>query len=257
MDDETLACGGTLLLHTSKPDIYCLFATDGARSPAPLLPWAGRVDPDLGRRRRREAQEVAGKIGIPAPNLTFLDLPDGALSARSEELVAALEGVLATIKPELVLAPFRYDVHPDHTALNVAARRSLRAASAVPMLLEYFVYHRLRYVPGGDVRLALDAAALLVVDTAPVAEAKRALLECYRSQTTVLYAWQERPILTPESLQRRCSEPEVFLPADPAGPMSAGFVSHRRQVQFACLATRFGKRPKDRTVAFLRWIRAR
>ena len=257
MDDETLACGGTLLLHTSKPDIYCLFATDGAASPAPLLPWTGQVDPDLGNLRRREALAVAAKIGIPASNLTFLDLPDGALSSRRAELVAALGNAIATIKPRFVFAPFRYDVHPDHTALNVAARTTLRAMTAAPTLLEYFVYHRLRYVPGGDVRRALDAAALMVVDTAPVAAAKRELLDCYLSQTTALYPWQERPILTEESLRQRCAEPEFFQPADPAGPMSAGFASHRRQIQLACLATRFGKRPKDRALAFLRWIRAR
>lgn len=257
MDDEALACGGTLLLHTSKPDIYCVFATDGAGSPAPLLPWTGRVDPDLASRRRREALEVAAKIGIPAANLRFLDLPDGRLSARRAELVAALDDAIATIKPGFVFAPFRYDVHPDHTALNIAARTALCAMTAAPALLEYFVYHRLRYVPGGDVRQALDAAALMVVDTAPVAAAKRDLLDCYPSQTTVFYPWQERPILTEESLRRRCAEPEFFLPADPSGPMSEGFVSHRRQIQLACLATRFGKRPKDRMLAFLRWLRAR
>jgi LmbE family N-acetylglucosaminyl deacetylase len=257
MDDETLACGGTLLLHTSKKDIYCLFATDGAASPAPLLPWTGKVDPDLGNLRRREALAVAAKIGIPASNLAFLDLPDGALSSRRAELVAALGNAIAAIKPKFVFAPFRYDVHPDHTALNVAARTTLRAMTAAPTLLEYFVYHRLRYVPGGDVRRALDAAALMVVNTAPVAAAKRELLECYLSQTTALYPWQERPILTEESLRQRCAEPEFFLPADPAGPMSAGFASHRRQIQLACLATRFGKRPKDRALAFLRWIRTR
>jgi LmbE family N-acetylglucosaminyl deacetylase len=257
MDDESLACGGTMLLHSRKSDIYCLFATDGAGSPAPLLPWTGQVDPDLASQRRREAAAVAAKIGIPEANLRFLDLPDGALAARRAELVAALDKAIAAIRPTFVFAPFRYDVHPDHTALNSGARTVLRAMAAAPMLLEYFVYHRLRYAPGGDVRRALEDAALVVVDTAPVAAAKRELLDCYASQTTVLYPWQERPILTEESLQRRCAEPEFFLPAEPAGAMSAGFASHRRQIQLACLAMRFGKRPKDRALAFLRWIVAR
>jgi LmbE family N-acetylglucosaminyl deacetylase len=254
MDDETLACGGVMLLHSIKENIHCLFATDGAASPAPLLPWLGSVDIDLASRRRREALAVAGKIGIPRANLRFLDLPDGRLSARRAQLAVALEDLLKTTRPDFVFVPFRYDVHPDHTALNRVARAVLRDMQPAPTMLEYFVYHRLRFVPGRDVRRALDKALLVTVDTLPVAAAKRAALDCYQSQTAVRYSWQDRPILTGESLSLRCSEPEYFLRADPAGPLSEGIVAHRRRIELACLATRFGKRPKDRAVALLHWL---
>jgi LmbE family N-acetylglucosaminyl deacetylase len=254
MDDETLACGGAMLLHSQKEKIHCLFATDGAASPAPLLPWTGSVDADLADRRRREARAVAGKIGIPPANLKFLDLPDGGLSACRPQLAAALRDLIGTTHPDFVFAPFRYDVHPDHTALNHVTRAVLREMQQAPTMLEYFVYHRLRFVPGGDVRRALDKALLVTVDTSAVAAAKREALDCYRSQTTVRYAWQDRPILTDESLNLRCSEPEYFLRADPAAPLSEGIAAHRRRIQLACLATRFGKRPKDRAAAFMRWL---
>jgi LmbE family N-acetylglucosaminyl deacetylase len=256
MDDETLACGGTMLLHADRRCVHCLFATDGARSPAPPLPWLGKPDPHLPGARRREALAAATRIGIPHVNLRFLDLPDGRLASRKRNLVGSLREAIADIGPAFVLAPFRHDVHPDHIALNRAARTALRDFYPAPALLEYFVYHRLRGLPGGDVRRAIDEGALLCVDIGAVAAAKREALDCYRSQTTVRYAWQTRPILTPESLEARCSEPEWFLPSDPRAPVSAGLRAPAR-VRLACLAMRYGKPPKERVKALLRWARPR
>jgi LmbE family N-acetylglucosaminyl deacetylase len=253
MDDEALGCGGALLMHADKPSVHCAFATDGAGSPAPLLPWLGRADDDLAGQRRAEALAAAARVGIPAANLRFFDLPDGGLSRRRRVLEAALTEVLAAVRPEIVLAPFRYDVHPDHTALNRAARAVLRKLAEPPVLLEYFVYYRLRFVPGGDVRRAIRQGALLEVDIRPVAAAKRAALDCYASQTTVRHSWQDRPILTPESLRERCAEPEYFLPADPAAPLGQDVAAHHLRIHFGSLAMRHGKRPKDRAVAFVRW----
>jgi LmbE family N-acetylglucosaminyl deacetylase len=252
MDDEILACGGTMLLHADKRCVHCLFATDGARSPAPPLPWLGKPDPHLPDARHREALAAATRIGIPPVNLRFLDLPDGRLATRQHDLVASLRAAIGDIEPAFVLAPFRHDVHPDHIALNHAARAVLRGLHPAPSLLEYFVYHRMRGLPGGDVRRAIDGGALLRVDTGAVAAAKREALDCYRSQTTVGYSWQMRPILTPESLQDRCAEPEYFLQSDPRAPASAGLRSPAR-VKLACLAMRYGKPSKERVKALLRW----
>jgi len=253
MDDETLACGGTILLHANPSMVHCLFATDGAASPAPLLPWLGTADPELVARRRQEAQAATRVLGVPEANLEFLDLSDGRLASNRVELEAAIAHAVSRLQPDFVFAPFRYDVHPDHVALNRTARAVLRRLDGPPALLEYFVYHRLRGVPGGDVRAALREDALLAVDTSGVAEAKRAALDCYISQATLHYDWQDRPILGAESLRQRCAEPEVFLPTDPGASLDEGFAAHARRVRLATLAMRLGKRPKDRAVAFLRW----
>jgi LmbE family N-acetylglucosaminyl deacetylase len=257
MDDETLACGGTILLHAEKGAVHCLFATDGAGSPAPLLPWLGEVDAGLAEQRREEAHAAAAILGVPPRNLHFLGLPDSALAGRRGQLEAALAEAVADLRPEFILAPFRYDVHPDHVALNRATRTVLRRLAPAPALLEYFVYHRLRFVPGGDVRRALREDALLAVDTTPVAAAKRAALECYTSQTTLRYPWQDRPILTEASLCQRCAEPEFFLPTDPAGSLAEGFAGHPGRVRLATFAMRHGKQPKDRAVALARWMLGR
>jgi LmbE family N-acetylglucosaminyl deacetylase len=257
MDDETLACGGTILLHADATLVHCLFATDGAASPAPLLPWLGEADPGLVARRREEARAATRLLGMPETNLVFLDLPDGGLSSRRAGLEKAIDGAIDRVQPDFVFAPFRHDVHPDHVALNRAARAVLRRRDQAPALVEYFVYHRLRGMPGGDVRSALRKDAVLVVDTSRVAAAKRAALDCYASQAKVQHDWQERPILTEDSLQRRCAEPEYFLPTDPAASLDAGFAAHAQRVRLAALAMRLGKRRKDQASALLRWALGR
>lgn len=257
MDDETLGCGGTMLLHRHKPDLHCLFATDGAASPAPLLPWLGRPDAGIAARRRQEAITATARLGIPPANLHFLGLPDGRLARRAAPLRKALDDAVARLRPDFVFAPFRFDVHPDHVALNRAIRDVLRPLEAPPLLLEYFVYHRLRFVPGGDVRQAVRSGRLVELDTVPVAGAKRAAVECYASQTSISYAWQDRPIITEASLRQRCAEPEYFLPTNPAAPLTEDIAANARQIQLAALAMRFGKRPKDRALAFARWALGR
>jgi LmbE family N-acetylglucosaminyl deacetylase len=253
MDDEALACGGTVLLHRDRLSVHFFFATDGAASPAPLLPWLGRTDPGLPLKRQEEARATAGRLGVPVGNLKFLQLPDGRLAKHRQALESALADTMEAVRPDFVFAPFRYDVHPDHVALNRAIRAVLSSMPRPPGLLEYFVYHRLRGVPGGDVRGALNMGALLQVDIGRVSAAKRSALECYASQVKVQYPWQDRPILTEDSLRQRCAEPEYFLVTDPAAALNAGFSAHAHRVRLATLAMRVGKRPKDRAVAFLRW----
>lgn len=258
MDDETLACGGTLLLHRNPSAVHCLFATDGANSPAPLLPWIGRLPADLATLRKEEARAATRHLGIPDTNVRFLGLPDGCLGRHLHRLEHALEEAISNLRPEFVLAPFRYDVHPDHVALNRAARAVLlRHRGGTPVLLEYFVYHRLRGVPGGDVRGMLESDAVVAVNIEPVGDAKRVALDCYVSQVTNRYPWQDRPILTEESLEQRCTEPEYFLVTDPAAGLDDGLAAHAGRVRLATLAMRLGKRPKDRALAFLRWILGR
>jgi LmbE family N-acetylglucosaminyl deacetylase len=236
MDDEALACGGTLSLHRDGNLVYCLFATDGSRSPVPLLPWTGSPDSDLTARRREEAVAAITDLRLPENNITFLDFPDGRLSAYSRLLEQQLNDVIARVRPEIVLAPFRFDVHPDHVALNRAIRRVLRSMVRPPALLEYFVYFRLRLLPGGDIRSCLPTDLLIEIDTSRAADDKRRALSRYETQTQVRHTWQERPILTPERIRERCETPEQFLYSDPKENLLSVFPRNRIRIFAAYLA---------------------
>jgi len=254
MDDETLGCGGTIAQHSDRSRVHCLFATDGSRSPAPLLPWTGRVDPELPAIRRAEAIAALAVLGVSSQNVVFLDLPDGKLARHRSALTRRLQEIILRLRPEVVLAPFRLDAHPDHVILNTVTRNILRSLMDAPLFAEYFVYNRLRLLPGGDVRRWLQPSSLVQIPADSSAAVKMQALLQYETQTTVTQPWQERPILTPDSLRERCESPECFLFGDPDGKWLAPFPRHRIRIFVAYLAQRYGKRPKDRVLAALRWL---
>lgn len=255
MDDETLACGGTIALHSDQSRVYCLFATDGSRSPAPLLPWTGKIDPKLPQKRRSEAVAALAELGVEEANLIFLDLPDGALSRRLTTLQQKLSETIAELRPDVILAPFRLDVHPDHVSLSRAARYVVRASSFQPIILEYFVYYRLRFLPGGDIRECVNPKFLICVETAKVADIKMKALEKYGTQTSIAYPWQDRAILPREALREKCESPEFFVCADPETGFLDIFRAQKFRILFAFFAQRFIKRPKDQCIAMARWLR--
>src|SRR6266498_2234255 len=80
MDDEVLACGGTIARLPQKKQIHCVYATDGSKSPVPPCSWLGSAAPDLSSIRMQEARMSGSVLGIPQENLHFLQFPDGKLA---------------------------------------------------------------------------------------------------------------------------------------------------------------------------------
>jgi len=243
-----------MLLHGDKQKLHCIYASDGAKSPTPLLPWLGAPAADLTALRAREAAQALAEVGVPQQNMTLLDLPDGRLAWSKRELQRLLERDINRIRPDFIFVPFRYDLHSDHVAVHRAVRELWRADRIGGVVLEYFIYFRWRLIDGGDIRRRIAQGKLMQVDIASVAAAKRRALSRYRSQTEVLYPWQDMPILTPESVQQRCSQPEWFLVSDPAEPLAACFPAQRQRTVSAHYIERLGKRRKDQLVAFVKWL---
>src|SRR5262245_40734826 len=78
MDDEALACGGLIAKLTNKDRIHVIYATDGMKSPAPIMP-GDAISPDLGKVRVQESTAAMKVLGIPEKNLHFLCLPEAQL----------------------------------------------------------------------------------------------------------------------------------------------------------------------------------
>lgn len=245
MDDGVLACGGTLAQLSDPSRVHVLYASDGRGSPEPVVPWRDRVTDDLFEVRRAEATAALGRLGIPAEQLHFLELPDGQLRRNAAQLRAGLGALVERLAPERLLAPFRYDQNPDHLAVHAAARHC-----AAPSLVEYFVYYRMRFLPGGDLRDYLRPELRTEVDIGRVSSEKRAALDCFSSQTTRFYPWQTRPNLTEELLDEVSRGPESFVCDAPA----AGRVFARGSSRIRILHRLEPalKRPKDRALALLR-----
>jgi LmbE family N-acetylglucosaminyl deacetylase len=247
MDDEVLACGGTIAKLPEKERIHLIYATDGMKAPEPVLPWCDSVSPELGAIRRRESIAAMELLGVPPENIHFLE-------RNEERLLLVMSELIGQIKPNHILMPFRYDRHRDHVALNrVVTAVSLRDLERV-QLSEYFVYHRWRLLPRGDVRKYIHTDCMLQVDIGDVSTRKRAALECFESQTTRFYSWQARPNLTPKLLDEVSNDPELFLRYNPALPGALVFNSSVMWIRLAHRLESPLKRAKDRVVAVSRRV---
>ena len=219
MDDEALACGGLIAKLANKERIHLIYATDGMRSPAPIIAGRDQISPDLGKIRMQESMEAMKLLGIPERNLHFLCLPEAQLSQNLSPLRNLLRERLKAIAPQVILIPFRYDRHPDHLAVNHVVTADVLQGSLSARLIEYFVYYRWRLMPRRDIRKYVKPHFLYKLELGDVAQRKRKSLDCFTSQTTIYYPWQTRPILTSKLLDEECQNPEYFLiaPAFPSG----------------------------------------
>jgi LmbE family N-acetylglucosaminyl deacetylase len=251
MDDEVLACGGTIARLPNKERIHVVYATDGLRSPSPILPQ-DEISSDLGEIRVQESVEALAILGIPGENLCFLRLPEAELKRNVPALRQALRGQVDHIKPDHILIPFRYDRHPDHLAINHVVTEMRSDGQTQADLTEYFVYHRWRLLPERDIRKYVRPQYLQEVDTTEVAVQKRTALDCFRSQTTIFYSWQTRPILTPHLLDEESTTPEYFLRYDPSVPGAAVFARAVLWIRLAHRLEPFLQRWKYRIGASLR-----
>jgi LmbE family N-acetylglucosaminyl deacetylase len=223
MDDEMLACGATMAALPSKQSIHVIYATDGARSPVPNLPWSTRANPALVSLRMEEAKHALDSLGIPPGNAVFLGLPDGTLKTCEKELAELLATHIMRVQPEHVFAPFRLDRHPDHVAVHRATLGAMRVSRSQAIFNEYFVYFRWRLLPGGDIRKLIRDDRRICIPVTAQATTKRKALACYASQTTKYFEWQSRPILAPGNIEEVCSTLECFLQTAPGAHSSQIF----------------------------------
>lgn len=211
MDDEALACGGLIAKLPNKGRIHIIYATDGMKSPAPIIRGRDEISPDLGKVRMNESRQAMKRLGVPEQNLHFLCLPEAQLRENLTVLQKVLGEKLKQLTPQHILIPFRYDRHLDHLAVNHVVIAAIEQGVIKAQLIEYFVYYRWRLLPKRDIRKYIKPQYLFKLDISDVAGQKRQSLDCFTSQTTIYYPWQTRPILTSALLDEECQNPEYFL----------------------------------------------
>jgi len=167
-DDETIGAYGLIRLQRLRgARVRVLVVTDGAASHPGSVRWPKRR---LTAERRRETRRAMQRIGVTAAQVTFLGLPDGALTAAAPSALRRIgRAVRRMAGLKLLVAPSGDDAHPDHRAV---ALEVARAGTAGCRRLSYLVWPTPRH--GGALRaLALGPAAL----------AKRTAIRRYRTQT--------------------------------------------------------------------------
>jgi len=197
MDDEAIACGGTLLLHKALGSaVRVVFVSDSCsavRDPA----IADRV------RALRRAEMLRAREVLAPDSIAEFDFPDGSLVRHEAAIAARLVDELATFAPTQVLCPFPVDGHADHQACALAFAAATAAAGWQGEVLAYEVWSPLW--------------ANVAFDIGTVAEAKRALIGLYASQMADRdYASAMLGLNRYRGLQHRVSFAEAFHRCTPA-----------------------------------------
>lgn len=168
-DDAELGMGGGILrMLASGLTVGVLDLTNGEPTP--------HGSPEI----RAEETEAATKI----LGLTWRDnlgLPNRSLEATLEAR-EKLAGVIRTVRPKWLFAPFWVDAHPDHIAATelVDAARFWAKLSKTDMPGEPF--HPQRIYNYYCVHLKMHASPAFVLDISDYWEKKLKSIECYHSQ---------------------------------------------------------------------------
>lgn len=168
-DDEVLGVGGLLRQLTADGHvIVAVWATDGESSHPGSTVFSAA---ELASLRRAESATALARLGVDLADAIHLGLPDSGLRSRAEELNDHLREIVTP--HDVVLAPWRYDGHPDHEAVGEAA-----AALGVPVI-EYpiWMWH---WASPDDERVPWDRVRMF--DGVGVGM-KRAAIDAFVSQT--------------------------------------------------------------------------
>lgn len=135
-DDETLGCGGTIILkRQAGAELKIVFMTDGRHSHSQFIPAR-----DLAAIRKQEAIQAGSQLGLHENDLVFLGFIDGQLAAEKEHAVHRVSEILHRYQPEEVFIPSPADPQPDHIATNQVVLAALLQHDQSVLVYEYPVW---------------------------------------------------------------------------------------------------------------------
>jgi bacillithiol biosynthesis deacetylase BshB1 len=168
-DDAELGLGGTIVrLLGAGWKVGILDLTDGEPTP-------------LGTPAIRAAETAAANAALGDPWRENLGLPNRSLEATLENR-RRLAAVFRRARPRLIFAPYWEDAHPDHTAATKLVEDARFWAKLSKSDIPGEPFHPRRILYYFSVHLRIVERPSFVLDISEQAGAKRAALECYRSQ---------------------------------------------------------------------------
>jgi LmbE family N-acetylglucosaminyl deacetylase len=133
-DDDTFGVSGTVALHADDPEFVftLVHVTSGEKG---LIADPSLATPEnLGSVREREDDSSWEALGRVPDRHEFLRYPDGGVAdADFEALVGAIDAVLRTTRPDVVVTfgPEGVTGHADHVTTGLAATEAFHRARAV------------------------------------------------------------------------------------------------------------------------------
>ncbi|WP_120338354.1 PIG-L family deacetylase [Cryobacterium soli] len=218
-DDESLGAGGLIVAAAAQGiPVTVIVASNGEAS----HPHSPTTTPAALAVVRRAEVVAAVRALTPAARIRLLDLPDGSLAAHRTELADALVAEATADAPAdaggvWLVAPWRKDGHPDHTAAGEAA--ALVAARIGARLLEYPIWAWHWSTPADDVWPAGDGAEVLYSIALGAAghARKSAAMAAHVSQVRPLSAYPGDEAIVQPGFAAHFERPwEMFLEARPS-----------------------------------------
>jgi N-acetylglucosamine malate deacetylase 1 len=178
-DDETLGAGGTIARRAAEGhEVHVAVVTGHGEDTHPLWPRS------LWDKIRAEARRAMDVLGVGAGQLHFEEVPAAMVADHPVYLLNRTVGALIEkIQPDVLYAPFLFDLHKDHReifhALSVAWRSSSTVGKKIRAVYCYEVQSETHwnapYLEAGFVpNTWVDIGAHL--------DTKLRALSCYESQ---------------------------------------------------------------------------
>ncbi|MGE6331602.1 PIG-L deacetylase family protein [Stenotrophomonas sp. NPDC077659] len=201
-DDEVLACGGLLCAAAGIGlQVKVVAVTDGEACYPGEAWWTPQR---LRHARRGELRDALADLAIDAGSIVHLGIADGKVNAHETALEDWLWQTLR--EDDLVLAPWRFDGHPDHEAAGRAAWHASRAAGCARLEYPVWGWH---WLDPAWAHMAWEQPRLL--DISAVAARKRGAIAQFRTQTGDVPRLHAHPILPAHVLIRFYRNHEVYL----------------------------------------------
>ncbi|SDI84150.1 N-acetylglucosaminyl deacetylase, LmbE family [Frankineae bacterium MT45] len=136
-DDETLGCGGRVLLaRRAGAQVTLVVLSDGGASE--IADDTDRAT--LVQTRSAELAVAAERLGVGAADVHELGYPDASLADFLPQIQADLGRLIENVNPDDIYVTCMQEWHADHAAAAVATRSAVEALSHPPRLLEYPIW---------------------------------------------------------------------------------------------------------------------
>lgn len=202
-DDEVLACGGLMALaHQSGLRVMVVSVTDGEACYPDQPAWSPER---LRIARAAELDDALHCLGLSGAERISWHIGDGEVTANEAWIAAQLAAVLQP--DDLVLAPWRFDGHPDHEAV---ARACLQACSERGADLKEYPVWGWHWLDPQAAPTAWASATRVALDDA-LLDRKRDAIQQFVTQTGAVEGLDCDPILPAAVLQRFERNYEVLI----------------------------------------------
>lgn len=210
-DDETLGCGGTIANRVMEGyEVEIFFMTDGRSALSQMFGICSDPSPsELVEIRRKESIKATGILGLKEDNLVFLGFIDGSLE---NDKISAQERAKELIKDKSyseIYFTSEKDFHPDHQATNSIARNLMGELGSRCKCYRYLVHSD--RMTAFEMALNIYKRNLRYSDISEYLPLKRAALDEYKSQISIISDKQKSPVLDPVLLNKFLHKKEAFF----------------------------------------------